>query len=130
MTPHWHIGRMPTLVHTLPLDSAWNGRADPLGGAANGMLYVGVSSGEEGALLQAGYECCRFRGSVSALETATGRIVWKTCIIGEPQRSIDPAGTVSWAPSGGGVGPLRRSIPGASDSTSPPAIPTPGGRES
>jgi hypothetical protein len=36
--PEWDIGRMPTLIHTMPLQPAWNGRADPLGGAANGML--------------------------------------------------------------------------------------------
>jgi hypothetical protein len=35
--PEWHIGRMPTLVHTLPLSPTWNGRPDHLGGAANGM---------------------------------------------------------------------------------------------
>jgi hypothetical protein len=34
----WHIGRMPTLIHTLPLSNTWNGRPDPLGGAADGML--------------------------------------------------------------------------------------------
>lgn len=34
----WDIGRMPTLIHTMPLQPAWNGRPDPLGGAANGML--------------------------------------------------------------------------------------------
>jgi len=36
--PAWHVGRMPTLVHTLPLSNTWNGRPDPLGGAADGML--------------------------------------------------------------------------------------------
>jgi hypothetical protein len=36
--PEWNIGRMPTLIHTMPLPSTWNGRPDPLGGAANGML--------------------------------------------------------------------------------------------
>lgn len=36
--PEWHIGRMPALIHTLPLSPTWNGRPDPLGGAANGML--------------------------------------------------------------------------------------------
>jgi hypothetical protein len=36
--PEWHVGRMPTLIHTLPLSPTWNGRPDPLGGAANGML--------------------------------------------------------------------------------------------
>ena len=36
--PEWHIGRMPTLIHTMPLSNTWNGRPDPLGGAADGML--------------------------------------------------------------------------------------------
>lgn len=36
--PAWHIGRMPTLIHTMPLSNTWNGRPDPLGGAADGML--------------------------------------------------------------------------------------------
>ena len=29
---------MPTLIHTMPLSPTWNGRPDPLGGAADGML--------------------------------------------------------------------------------------------
>src|SRR5262249_48444232 len=35
----WHPGRMPTLIHTLPFPDppTWNGRPDPLGGAADGM---------------------------------------------------------------------------------------------
>ncbi|MCC7009589.1 MAG: hypothetical protein IT184_12305 [Acidobacteria bacterium] len=36
--PSWHMGRMPTLIHTMPVPSTWNGRPDPLGGAANGLL--------------------------------------------------------------------------------------------
>ncbi|MDF1502276.1 hypothetical protein [Roseisolibacter sp. H3M3-2] len=36
--PGWHHGRMPTLIHTLPVKDTWNGRPDPLGGAADGML--------------------------------------------------------------------------------------------
>jgi hypothetical protein len=34
----WDHGRMPTLIHTLPVKDTWNGRPDPLGGAADGML--------------------------------------------------------------------------------------------
>lgn len=34
----WHVGRMPTLIHTMPLSDKWNGRSDPLGGAADGFL--------------------------------------------------------------------------------------------
>lgn len=36
--PDWNAGRMPVLIHTLPLSPTWNGRPDPLGGAVNGML--------------------------------------------------------------------------------------------
>ena len=34
----WHTGRMPTLIHTMPVPTTWNGRPDPLGGAADGMM--------------------------------------------------------------------------------------------
>ena len=36
--PAWNIGKMPTLIHTMPVPPTWNGRPDPLGGAANGLL--------------------------------------------------------------------------------------------
>jgi len=36
--PDWHTGRMPTLIHTMPVPTTWNGRPDPLGGAADGMM--------------------------------------------------------------------------------------------
>jgi hypothetical protein len=36
--PEWHTGRMSTLIHTMPLPSTWNGRPDPLGGAADGFM--------------------------------------------------------------------------------------------
>ena len=35
--PEWHTGRMPTLIHTMPLSNVWNGRPDPFGGVAYGM---------------------------------------------------------------------------------------------
>lgn len=34
----WHTGRMPTLIHTMAVPKTWNGRPDPLGGAADGMM--------------------------------------------------------------------------------------------
>ena len=36
--PEWNPGRMPTLIHTMPLSPDWNGRPDPFGGVAYGML--------------------------------------------------------------------------------------------
>ena len=43
------------------------------------VAYVGVASMEEAlAGFVPGYQCCTFRGSVVALDTRTGRILWKT----------------------------------------------------
>ena len=47
----------------------------------NGRLYVGIASGEETAGATADYECCRFRGSLVALNSATGEQIWKTYTI-------------------------------------------------
>jgi polyvinyl alcohol dehydrogenase (cytochrome) len=45
----------------------------------DGLVYVGVSSQEEGlAAVVPGYPCCSFRGSMLALDLDTGAIVWKT----------------------------------------------------
>jgi polyvinyl alcohol dehydrogenase (cytochrome) len=43
-----------------------------------GRLYVPVSSGEEGARRRPEYECCTFRGSVVALDAASGKIIWQS----------------------------------------------------
>ncbi len=48
----------------------------------SGRVYVGVASGEEAAsLAYPGYTCCTFRGSVAALDAATGKILWQTPMI-------------------------------------------------
>jgi polyvinyl alcohol dehydrogenase (cytochrome) len=69
----------------------------------NGRIYVPVSSGEEGsAASSVTYECCRFRGSISSLDAATGKVLWKTYTIAEePKRTTtNAAGTQLWGPSG------------------------------
>jgi polyvinyl alcohol dehydrogenase (cytochrome) len=70
-----------------------------------GRLYVPVSSGEE--IFGAGpdYECCKFRGSVSALDEATGRIIWKSYTIPEEPRKVrkNSRDVQQWGPSGAGV---------------------------
>ena len=47
----------------------------------NNRLYVPVASGEEGAGASPEYECCRFRGSMVALDASTGKQLWKTYTI-------------------------------------------------
>ncbi|MDE3179733.1 MAG: PQQ-binding-like beta-propeller repeat protein [Acidobacteriota bacterium] len=44
----------------------------------DGRLYVPVSSSEEGAAVNPYYPCCTFRGSLVALDAATGKQIWKT----------------------------------------------------
>ena len=71
----------------------------------NGRLYVPVSSLEEGTAAIPSYECCTFRGSIVALDAASGKQVWKTHTIPQaPQRTGKTAsGTQLWGPSGGAV---------------------------
>jgi polyvinyl alcohol dehydrogenase (cytochrome) len=68
----------------------------------NGRLYVGVASGEETAGAVGDYECCRFRGSLVALNAATGQQIWKTYTIPDEPRPIkkNKLGTQLWGPSG------------------------------
>jgi polyvinyl alcohol dehydrogenase (cytochrome) len=71
----------------------------------NGRLYVPVASGEEASGAVPTYECCKFRGSIVALDAATGRQVWKTYTITEtPQPTKKNAiGTQMYGPSGAPV---------------------------
>jgi polyvinyl alcohol dehydrogenase (cytochrome) len=69
-------------------------------------LYVPVSSLEERAAgLSVTYPCCTFRGSVVAVDSSTGRQVWKTYIIPEPPKPAGKSskGVQQWAPAGGAV---------------------------
>jgi len=43
-----------------------------------GVVYVGLSSAEEVSGAAPFYQCCTFRGSVVALDSATGKPIWKT----------------------------------------------------
>jgi len=70
-----------------------------------GTVYVGVSSAEEFIGADPKYECCKFRGSVVALDSATGKIIWQTYTIAEkPQpTSKTKSGVQRWGPSGAAV---------------------------
>jgi polyvinyl alcohol dehydrogenase (cytochrome) len=69
-----------------------------------GRLYVPVASGEEAAGADPKYECCRFRGSLVALDAASGKQIWKTYLVDEPQPTKkNKVGTQLWGPSGAPV---------------------------
>jgi polyvinyl alcohol dehydrogenase (cytochrome) len=70
----------------------------------DGRLLVPVSSYEESQGADPSYPCCTFRGSLAALDAASGRLVWRTYFAGEPQRrGTSTAGVPLWGPSGAAV---------------------------
>ena len=68
-------------------------------------LYVPVSSLEEVLAADPEYVCCTFRGSVVALDTATGDVAWQTYTISETPapRGRNPEGAFLMGPSGAAV---------------------------
>jgi polyvinyl alcohol dehydrogenase (cytochrome) len=84
----------------------------------NGKLYVPVASGEEASGAVPTYECCKFRGSVVALDATTGKQVWKTYMIeGLPQPTkknavgaqlYGPSGAPVWATPA--IDPVKRAL--------------------
>jgi len=70
-----------------------------------GTLYVPVSSNEEAFATHPGYNCCSFRGSIVALDGATGREKWRTFLVGQPVTRgttkdgsdwVGPSGVAVW----------------------------------
>jgi polyvinyl alcohol dehydrogenase (cytochrome) len=70
-----------------------------------GRLYVPVSSREEAAGGSLNYPCCTFRGSIVALDAATGRQLWKTYAIPDPPTPgrKNSRGTQLWTGSGAAI---------------------------
>src|ERR1700704_3284681 len=71
----------------------------------SGILYVPVSSIEEATGTSFAYQCCTFRGSVVALDSATGKQIWKGYTIPEVPRPTkqNAMGTQLYGPSGASV---------------------------
>ena len=68
----------------------------------NGVLYVPLSGvSEESTAAKPDYECCTFRGSISALNAVTGEVLWKTYMVDEPKpRGKNASGTQLYGPAG------------------------------
>jgi polyvinyl alcohol dehydrogenase (cytochrome) len=71
----------------------------------SGVLYVPVSSMEEATGTPSVYQCCTFRGSVVALDSATGKPIWKGFTVPEAPRPTkrNAMGTQLYGPSGAAV---------------------------
>jgi polyvinyl alcohol dehydrogenase (cytochrome) len=85
---------------------------DPVNGAGmtdapvyyRGRLYVGLTgSGEAGPPDRGGVECCHGRGQIAAVDTKTGKVIWKTYTLPEATATVDSNGRRRWGPSGVGV---------------------------
>jgi polyvinyl alcohol dehydrogenase (cytochrome) len=68
-------------------------------------LYVPVSSYEEIAGYVNDYVCCTFRGSIVALDIATGAVVWKSYSVDEEPRAftINKVGNPMYGPAGSAI---------------------------
>lgn len=102
-----------THVHALDVESGapvWKTRVGQHPDATNtgsatlhdGRLYVPVSSMEVAAAANPAYECCTSSGAVVAVDAASGEILWRHRVIGEPAREVGrtEVGTRILAPSG------------------------------
>jgi polyvinyl alcohol dehydrogenase (cytochrome) len=72
--------------------------------ALNGVVYIPAASWEETRSTDPQYECCTFRGSLTALRVRDGSVVWKSYMIDPPKKTgVNSSGTPQWAPSGAGI---------------------------
>ena len=71
----------------------------------NDRLYVAVASTEDAAAANPSYSCCTFRGSVVALDIASGRTAWKSyTVLEEPQPTRkNSSGIQEFGPAGAAI---------------------------
>ena len=118
--PNGHYGAVfgdqHAVVHALDAATGkplWTRRTDDYGNARvvgsvtfhKGVIYAPTTSADEVEAFDSAYECCKFRGSVTAIAAATGKVIWKSYAIQEtphPTRKND-AGTQMYGPSGAGI---------------------------
>ena len=107
------VGDLQSNLYALDAETGkllWRKRMDPHPVARitaapavhEGKLYVPVSSFEEGMGSDGTYECCTFRGSVIALDAASGKQIWQTWMVDRPARPTrkNKLGTQLKGPSG------------------------------
>ncbi|GBB84842.1 hypothetical protein RclHR1_11400006 [Rhizophagus clarus] len=74
-------------------------------------VYIGVSSGEEGAASDIpGYVCCTFRGSFVKLDLKTGEVLWKTFMVPDNYGRPDLySGNAVWG-SAPAIDPIKKLV--------------------
>jgi polyvinyl alcohol dehydrogenase (cytochrome) len=93
------------LLWKFPLDDHPSARITGAPKVFEGRVYFPVASGEEGAAANPNYPCCTFRGSVTALDAATGGRLWKRYMIADKPRPVgkNSNGVTRFSPAGAGV---------------------------
>ena len=111
-----YVGDKSANVYALDADNGavlWKRRVDDhrvagITGAPalyDGQLFVPVQGvGEESVGATNGYPCCTFRGSIVAMNSSTGEVVWKTYTVDKPMpRGKTASGVELFGPSGGSI---------------------------
>jgi polyvinyl alcohol dehydrogenase (cytochrome) len=68
-------------------------------------LYVPLSSAEEVLAADPHYQCCTFRGGVTALDAETGKLLWQGHAIAQAPQQVrkNKLGIQLWGPSGAAI---------------------------
>ena len=93
--------RWATTVETHPLN-----RATAAPTVHGGRVFVPMSSIEDPLTHDPGHSCCSSRGSVTALDAETGKLLWKQYTVAKSPREISPASAGTPArlsPAGGSI---------------------------
>jgi polyvinyl alcohol dehydrogenase (cytochrome) len=72
---------------------------------SGGVLYVPMTTIEDAAAADPRYQCCKLRGTLAALDAATGKVLWKSSTITDelkPTRK-NSQGVQLWGPAGAGI---------------------------
>ena len=127
-----YFGDRKAVVHALDAvtgETIWETKVDEndlatISGALTldqATIYVPVTSSEGSMGPRGDYPCCSFRGSMVALDSYTGKILWKSYTISEIPRpfKLNGVGTQMYGPAGVGiwspptVDPIRKVVYGA-----------------
>ncbi len=116
MRSSWSFGDTKANLYGVDADTGkqlWMVKVDPhpaasISGAPiiyDGRVFIGVTGiSEEGRGATGGYECCTFRGSLSAFDVVTGKRLWQTFTVGKPEpRGKKADGTQLYGPAGGSI---------------------------
>jgi polyvinyl alcohol dehydrogenase (cytochrome) len=87
------------------VDDNYAGRITGAPAAYDGRVYVPLAKWESNYAKDLNYPCCTVRGSVTALDANTGKIIWKHYVIPEPPKPThkNSIGVQQYGPSGGSV---------------------------